>query len=328
MPSSITHSYFAIDIYKKMPSHCKAKLDNKLEYFKLFSQGSDPFMFYHFFIGKKAKSASSIQYMMHFEKTQEFFLKTIKFIHKNNLINESDVMSYLYGYICHYCLDLLTHPFIYYKGGKFCSDDKNTYKYNGLHQEIEYRIDSYLIEKKEKIDPRKFRIDKFIFNVDKFSKPLEGLVDYVMKDIYKVENGISLYYRSIWYMKKFFYLANYDPYGFKLKLYRLIDKISKDTMTRIDELSYYNTYIECSSYLNLEHNKWNYPWDKNKVFNSSFLDLYDNALKMALDIIEEVTIMLESKKLNEQRLKKIFNNLSFATGLDCNKKVEMKYFEF
>ena len=57
-------------------------------------------------------------------------------------------MSYLYGYICHYYLDLYTHPLIYYKSGSFKKDDKNTYKYNGVHQEIEYAIDLYFINNK------------------------------------------------------------------------------------------------------------------------------------------------------------------------------------
>ena len=86
MPSSMTHIYFGKDVYDKLSSKCKSRIDKKNDYFKLFCQGSDPFMFYHFFIGKAAKRMQFIQNKMHQEKTQEFFLNTICFIYKNKLM--------------------------------------------------------------------------------------------------------------------------------------------------------------------------------------------------------------------------------------------------
>ena len=108
MPSTMTHTYFANDVYNKLPTNCQNKINNKLENYKLFAQGSDPFMFYHFFLGKKAKYSMEIQRKMHTTKTRDFFINTIKYIHNNNLINNQEAMPYLYGYICHYYLDLNT----------------------------------------------------------------------------------------------------------------------------------------------------------------------------------------------------------------------------
>ena len=45
------------------------------------------------------------------------------------------------------------------------------------------------------------------------------------------------------------------------------------------------------------------------------------------ETIEEVTEMLDNNNLNKKRLKQIFNNLSYVTGLDCNINVDFKYFE-
>ena len=38
--------------------------------------------------------------------------------------------------------------------------------------------------------------------------------------------------------------------------------------------------------------------------------------------------MLETKKIDNQKLNQIFKNNSYATGEDCNKKVTMKYFRY
>ncbi|MCI6265658.1 MAG: zinc dependent phospholipase C family protein [Erysipelotrichaceae bacterium] len=328
MPSSMTHTYFGLDVLKELPPKYQEKIKHKLEHFKLFSQGSDPFMFYHFFLGKKAKQMGKIQNQMHHQNTQSFFLNTIEYIYQKNLQQNEEVMSYLYGYICHYYLDLHTHPFIYYKSGLFQPNNKNTYKYNGLHQEIEYQIDLYLIEKKEKQKPQKFKIYKEIFQTPTISITVQQMINETIKKTYEISNIMPKYLRSIQYMKHFFHYANYDPYGIKLKIYHLIDKISPKSSPRLQELSYYNTYKENKNYLNLTHQEWYYPWDKSKKFNTSFLDLYQQALKDATNTIKQVTDLLEEKQLNRKKLKNLFPNLSFSTGRPCQENLTFKYFEF
>lgn len=328
MPSSMTHTYFGLDVYKNLRKNYQAKIKDSIEYFKLFSQGSDPFMFYHFLIGKKAKEISEIQKRMHRTKTQDFFLTTISYIYDNKLISNSEIMAYLYGYICHYFLDLYTHPFIYYKGGIFKKEDKNTYKYNGLHQEIEYGIDLYFINKKENIKAEKFKVYKEIFEVKGLTQVLRDIIKVTIEDVYSIPRASYYYEKSIWYMSKFFKLANYDPYGLKLKIYRLIDRITPNRVTKVKELSFYNQYPNINKHLNLNNKAWYCPWNKTNSYKSSFLDLYNMAMDKAIKTIEVITEMLERDSLDIKRLKMLFKDLSFCTGINCDKEVELKYFEF
>lgn len=328
MPSSMTHTYFGIDVYKNLPPKYQQKIYPQLEYFKLFSQGSDPFMFYHFLLGKKAKQMKQIQRKIHQEKTQDFFLNTIKYIHQNKLLATPEAISYLYGYICHYYLDLYTHPFIYYKSGIFKSNDKDTYKYNALHQQIEYAIDLYFIKQNESSSSDKFKIHQEIFKPTTLSPILKELITNTIGTTYSINNSASKYQKSIKYMKAFFYLANYDPYGIKLNIYQTIDKLTPPSTIKLKELSYKNNYQNINNYLNLNHHPWPYPWDNKKTFTTSFLDLYNIAKKDAIKTIIEITDLLENKELNIKKIKKIFPNLSYSTGKPCQKKLEMKYFEF
>ena len=94
MPSSMTHTYFGLDVFHKLPQKYQDKITHQLEYFKLFCQGSDPFMFYHFLIGKKAKQYGEIQKRMHQENTQNFFINTIQYIHKHKLLNERKLLCW------------------------------------------------------------------------------------------------------------------------------------------------------------------------------------------------------------------------------------------
>lgn len=328
MPSSMTHTYFGIDVYHGLSFDCKKKLDNKLEHFKIFAQGSDPFMFYHFFLGKKAQNSKMIQTRMHKEKTQEFFLSIIQLIHQKKLINNPEVMAYLYGYICHYYLDYYTHPFIYYKTGVFQKDNKSTYQYNGVHQEMEYLIDSYFIAKKEGINPEKFKIHENIFSLVPFSNELKIVIEESIGQNYSIPEVSSHYQKCLKYMKAFFYLANYDPYGIKLRVYKIIDKITPKNITKVQELSYYNDYRKKIHYLNLDHRAWCYPWNKEEKFYTSFLDLYDKARNHAIETIIKITKLLENKTLNLNEIKKIFPNLSYVTGKYCDENLIFLYFDF
>ena len=79
-------------------------------------------------------------------------------------------------------------------------------------------------------------------------------------------------------------------------------------------------------FLNLEHNKWYNPTDKRTKSNESYLELYTKALYKTNNMIHEINqFFYYDKKIN---LKKVIGNLSYETGKDCDKKRELKYFEF
>ena len=319
MPSTMTHTYLGIDVINNLPIEYQKKLNNN---FKLFCQGPDPYMFYHFFIGNKGKN---IQSKMHTQKTKDFFINTIKYIYDNDYVNNQEIMSYLYGYICHYYLDLQTHPLINYQSGIFKNNDKETHNYNGLHQKIEYQIDLYMIEQREKIKPSKFKIHKNIFQIKKFSKELINLINTTLKQTYNYHNAAKLYYSSAHYMKQFFKIFNYDPYGIKHNIYKILDKITPNSIINTEELSFHQKYNK--KHLNLNHEKWYYTWDNTKYQTESFNDLYQIALNNATNTIIKITNMLKENTWNEKLLNELFQDLSYITGLPCNTKIKMKYFK-
>ena len=50
-----------------------------------------------------------------FEELVEFY----KYRKENNLENNNDVLTFLYGYIMHYALDTKVHPYVIHKAGIF-----------------------------------------------------------------------------------------------------------------------------------------------------------------------------------------------------------------
>ena len=323
MAGTITHAYFSLDVYDKLDKRTKLNLNNYKENLKTYAQGHDIFFFTFNVLNHKTKGIGKY---MHKNKTRDFFVNMITYIKDNNLQNNYEIMSFLYGYICHYCLDLTVHPYVTYKTGIFKRKDKNTYKYNSKHSDLESYIDAYMIFNKEKVLPNKFKIQKFCFNT-KVSKELSKLIDYTFKKTYGFNHMSICIKEGIFNMKILYGMLRYDPHKIKKHIYNGIDKILPKSRTKLYPISYAYELNNNEYYLNLNHNKWYHPRYKKEVYTYSFIDLYNNALNMAINIINDVNDILYNN-YPIHNLNNIFLNLSFSSGKDCNDKTKNKYFEF
>ena len=325
MAGTITHAFFSEDLYNKFDKNTKKNLKEYKENLKTYSQGHDIFFFTFNILNFKQRKIGNY---MHKNKTKDFFINMITYIKDNNLENNYEIMSYLYGYIAHYCLDSTVHPYVTYKTGIFKKKDKSTYKYNAKHSELESYVDAYMVYKKMNIIPNKFKVHKYCFNT-KVSKELSKLIDYTFKKTYNF-NKISLYVKTgIINMKISYRLLRYDPHKIKKKIYKKVDKILPKSIKKTAPISFaYDLNDKDSNYyLNLDNKKWNHPRYKNETYTYSFIDLYNNALDDAINIINNVNdILYNNKSLNN--LNKIFLNISYSSGKDCNDKTKNKYFEY
>jgi len=328
MASSVTHNYFSVDVYNKLSDNIKKKLSSNINDYKCFAQGPDSYFFYDFHLSKKSAEIFKIDSAMQHSHVNNHFITLINYINKKNYYTNSQVMSYLYGQICHFVLDSTVHPFVIYNTGIYDENDKATYKYNGLHEEMEYFIDIYLIWKREKIIPRKYKIYKKILNISKFNNELKDLIDNVSKDVYNFDNVSEIYYKSIKDMNKFYYGFNYDRYGIKKLVYKFMDFICQNKLIRKEELSFCVDPNSKHYYLNNNKKIWNHPCDKNEKYNLSFFDLYDKAVDKTISLIEIIDKMLYNKSIDNDILEKLIGNLDYGTGKDCDLNLEYKYFKF
>jgi hypothetical protein len=330
MPSSITHTYFGMDVYDKLNAKIKDRFCEDIELYKMFCQGPDVLYFYNNFIGKEAKKIFDLGSTVHTKDTRCFFKRLIYYINDNNLYGKSSVVSFLYGYMCHYFLDSMCHPFIFYKTGKFNSKDVSSYKYNALHFDMEFFIDRYMIHDREKINPCKYKIHKMFLNVNGMDSELKKCINYAYSIFYDNDKDDmwKVYLKSINDMRLFFRIISYDYFGIKKKVYSFIDSFTPKWITKIKSFSYRGDYEKKKMYLNMDHDKWFHPCDKKISYTYSFFDLYNMAIDKCEYAIEEVDRMLSSGNINERKLNVIFKNLSYLTGLDCDSKLELKYFEF
>lgn len=323
MPASVTHAYFANDVYDILPKEIKDKLS--ISRLKMFGQSTDSFIFYKLFSFIGNKKIRKMQHTFHTEKTQDFFINLIYYIKKYNLSTDVDTCSFLCGFICHYVLDSTIHPYVFYKTGKFEKDKPSTYKYNNLHLFMETYLDNYLIKEREKENPYTFSIAKFCFDLKPFSKALNDSIKYSFKKTYNLDLADKIYYDSLKDMKLAMQVFRQDRFGTKRFIYKLVDTFTPKNCFRFEGVSYHYPMNTNLDFLNFNHHIWRNPTTYSLISHESFYDLYIKSLKLAKKLVESTFDYLNGKNIV---LEQLYSNLSYVTGLDCNIKKELKYFEF
>ena len=322
MPATVTHAFFAKDIYDILPANVRGKLD--IDRCKMFGQSVDSLMFYNLFSILAGKDIRKFQYHFHSYNTQAFFINLLRYI-KINKIDDIDTYSFLLGFICHFVLDSNIHPYVIYKTGLFDKNKPSTYKYNNIHAFMESYFDNDMIVRRFKTNPYKFNISGFCFDLKPFSKDLKKTIDYTFYQTFGLKNMSEIYYKSLKQMRMAINVFRRDPYGIKKFVYKLADSFTSERTYRFDAISYHVPLEDTHNYLNLDNKLWRHPVNYDDTSCESFVDLYLKSIKSAKVMMCASWDYINDKNID---LTKIFPNIKYTTGLDCNDTGEIKYFEF
>lgn len=120
MPDIAVHTQFGAEVIDRL----QADIDRRIYDFGLL--GPDPYLFYRWYIPPFRNRVSRYASVMHRTRTGEFLIELA-----NRAVNNSEVFSYLCGFLCHYALDSTAHPYI------------NSLAHNSgaMHMAIEHKLD-------------------------------------------------------------------------------------------------------------------------------------------------------------------------------------------
>ncbi len=317
MPATYTHHTFTKDVYKVLDDEVKEKLKDHVDIFNLFGKSFDVLFFV------KAK----LGHFAHKHSSNLYFENIIKYIRENKLINNGEVLAYLYGSICHYVLDSTCHPYIYYKTGKYNMKDKKTYKYKGKHNYLEYMIDADLYYERNRKMITRASLAREIFPAVTFSNELSKTIDYAYKNTFcaiDIDKAILKGYRNYRFVMKH---VMESRLGIKAFIYKLIDKTKLFKRWELTSTCYYIKKID-KSVLNLEHKKWYYPVSRQVSYHYSFYDLYDLSIEKARKLINLVDKALKSDDKEITKALKEIGNLNYCTGKNVDKSYKKLIYEY
>ncbi len=316
MPATYTHHIFAEDVYKIINPDIQEKLKDTKDILNLFSKSFDILFFIKPNLGNYA----------HTHHANLYFKNLINYIKTNELTNNGYILAYLYGSICHYILDSTTHPYIFYKTGKYTKNKKNL-KYKGKHSEIEKMIDAINYQERNNKPIYKVNLSKKLLPKISFSKELKETINYTYSKTFNVSNAEKIIRKGIRNYRFCLKHIMSSHYGFKIPIYKLIDFTNLYKKDSLYNLCYHIKKLDYSV-LNLKHQKWLYPVNKNISYHYSFNDLYDLSLEKARSIINKLDIALSTNNQEINKILKELGNLSYTTGINCNNKSPMHYFAF
>ena len=279
MPTYKTH---AIHI-TKCNDFIDKRIDLNLEDLKSFSFGPDSLAFTDPFVFN----------MQHNKDTRYFFRYLLSAIKNENETENPELISFLYGQISHYILDLTFHPYVNY-----LTHNMKLNKMVNPHMQLEFWIDNYMMNKygihnkdfisKTKIDDPKAR----------------EIIDDVYLKVYKCILASRKYDLGMNVFKS-------------LESNRFNERSKK--IQAIADLTYEKRTKMLEWFLNRERKTWLHPINGEK-HNESLRELWNNSVALYLETIEEVNKYLYDGKTFNCKI--LDSNYSYDTALSCEEPVK------
>ncbi len=320
MPNIITHSLFAQELLNSLD----AKWLNEREHLYTIGSNGPDFLF---FSGLEPKALFSnreqenvlraIGGKLHKGNVNAFYASALDSISKESDPSiKLDMMAYVCGHLCHWALDSTVHPYVYYRTGK------GHLQNNFNHHRMESVLDSIILKVKKNTTIKDFYTPAIANCSLSESRAIARVYIPAIASIFntKIEPHMIKETLDNWH---FIQKAEYDPSGHKLSSLKKIEKgLRKKNLA--SGLIVPNVPEDNYDVCNLLHRVWSHPCDASLVYTKSFFDLYEEAMKKALDAIALFLKAVQDPK-NKEEFLEFLGDRNYNTGI--KNPPEMKNFD-
>ncbi len=327
MPGFTTHYILGMKAYNDMPQNNLKLLISKYRWlYQLGLQGPDMF-FYNLPI-LRHRDYRNVGSYMHEHHVNDFF--RCCFLHLSQIRSRQqrdEGIAYVCGFLGHYVGDSICHPYVY---GRIAYDVAHPdAHYHGLHAKLENDIDALLLQKYKKKKPSQFNQAATIclngMEIQFISRFLSSCINetfYPLSYKNRFQVTPAMVHRSILAMR-FGCRTLSDPNSTKRdKLQRVESLFLKSPVASSKLVT--DTVEHPRWALNLDHETWCNPWNRQIASQSSFPDLFRQSLGKLSSIYYLVNAMLESDAEQPLRSAKLelllseLGNYSYHSGLSCD----------
>ena len=303
MPAFSTHYIFAKELLPYIKENSDFEINESAYFYG--AQGPDLFFFHRVLPTMKGKPLRDIGSRLHRAKPELTFNTLRDYCEKSR----SDIAgSYVYGFITHYSLDRICHPYVYAKQEELVKSGEFTHGFTA-HNEIEYSLDVYFLNKRMGIEkPYAFKTADTLSSekqaIEETAKLLSTILPKVTGDTLSQKDGETAILDMI-YMQS----VLRDTVGFKRAFAKCADAMLKKfaggfqlgVMIRTKDLE------KAKKYANIDKKIWQSPYE-NGERNESVDELFELAKNDAINIFDAYK--------NGEDCKIITGNKSFLTGVE------------
>lgn len=238
-------------------------------------QGPDPLFYRKILLGSPLHKLGN---RMHSEHTGELFAAFADAVGKLQGENRVIAEAYFYGFLCHYALDSIIHPYVYYHQAQIAAMDEGR-SASAIHCQIETDIDwaLYAREYEGAINDHTFEFeDKYTLSAEE-TAVLAVLLHHLLRRVYGVDvptAELRPAFREMLNCQLIF--VNTNP-----AVERGLGALER-TVRRTGILtSHFKVREPDWDCLNLEHRPWHNLWYPDKERTESIPDLFDHAERRA-----------------------------------------------
>jgi hypothetical protein len=255
------------------------------------AQGPD-FLYCHRFLPwQHGKSLKEYGEKLHTEKPTKLFNAMRDYY--NTADRDCIVLSYLYGFICHYSLDRIGHPFVNY-GANFLLERQPGENEEILHNQIESALDVIMLRYEKSDLPSEFSLKWTVPKNRAVQGKIADLYAYVLHRLFGLEDAQALLLQATDDCRKIFGLLN-DRTTIKKSLIERFEanKGRHSISCHIRGMSESDEY----DYANILLADWHWPMNSGIQRNENFFELYERSIPESLEFIR---IFLDSDHFNKQ----------------------------
>ncbi|NLM76120.1 MAG: zinc dependent phospholipase C family protein [Clostridiaceae bacterium] len=310
MADFLTHILFADAVLQRIESRrIMEGVKKKRSLYYLGAQGPDPFFFYDVF--RKKGPLKGLGRIMHRQYTGKFLQQGFSNL-QNVSYDESwlELTVYLCGFLCHFTLDRLIHPYIYWAVNEWIWNVDGTFS-KAEHGEIEMALDVMYWREYRGVAAYKQNMRRLIDIGKKWPRSVAGFLLDAVKNIYCIEVDIKELNKVLTSFYRGCDLL-YDPARWKTKVIDFLDTLTGGGI-KPPKRPYSSDYNRSIDWANRKKRTWKDPFVENSVLNSSV----DEIIKEAEDIASLHINMIFSKIYNSESIENLFPDLSYITGQLC-----------
>jgi len=280
VPSVIAHYLLAEKIRKNLT----IRLFDQAFY--CGAQGPDFLCFHRMLPLMFGKSLNNAGLLLHRENPKKTFGIISDYFAK---CNNDIIKSYLLGFVCHYALDSIAHPYIYAMVDEYRRELSVPEKISDtkIHHKIESMLDVIILRSETGKEPTKFRLTKAFSADSQVRGSIASLYEFLLVKEFKYQGGSSLkadIEQALKDTQKGFAVIN-NTLLIKLWIANRIEKTFNCPMKYSPML---RPIIEDDDfdYSNSANEEWANPFSEGQKSSDSFFDLFEQSYKKADDLVK------------------------------------------
>jgi hypothetical protein len=278
-------------------------------------QAPDFFYYHNFRPWQTGRTVNMVSAAIHAERCGDFALELVRRACKESVERES-ALAFVAGFVSHWVLDRVTHPYIHYRAGVPRSKPQGVgLRSVNRHKHLELIIDVLMADRCLWVDPRTadFRLHADLPKAlpEHISCLLEDTIRFVFPTISSVqpESFAEVAYGDMMASHNW----SFDPRQRKQRYFwRWLDRAFGLQSWGV---FHPRTLDPAVDYLNDDGHPWQHPACPKESSRESFHELFERATEESSALMEGI-LDYAAKKLAEPELRKMLGDTSYSTGKD------------